>query len=100
MMNAKKSALFAAAVLALSAGAASAESLNFSLSDDAFRFGLTGPLSRVLNGVDGQYDLDRKSTRLNPVINAHLVCLLLLKKKKQYQELFLVLRLSLVYTNI
>lgn len=57
MMNANKSALFAAAVLALAAGSASAESLNFSLSDDAFRFGLTGPLSRVLSGVDGQYDL-------------------------------------------
>jgi hypothetical protein len=57
MMNVKKSALFAAAVLAFAAGSASAESLNFSLSDDAFRFGLAGPLSRVLSGVDGQYDL-------------------------------------------
>src|SRR3546814_1433161 len=28
-------------------------------------------------------DLDRKSTRLNPVTNAHLVCRLLLEKKKQ-----------------
>lgn len=57
MMNAKKSALFAAAVLSLAAGSASAESLNFSLSSDAFRFGLTGPLSRMISGVDGQYDL-------------------------------------------
>src|SRR3546814_6538501 len=28
---------------------------------------------------------DRKSTRLNPVTNAHLVCRLLLEKKKQIQ---------------
>src|SRR3546814_6816968 len=28
-------------------------------------------------------DLDRKSTRLTPVTNAHLVCRLLLEKKKQ-----------------
>ncbi|NGY04225.1 YfaZ family outer membrane protein [Solimonas terrae] len=56
-MNVKKSALLAAAALAFVAGSASAESLNFSLSSDAFRFGLSGPLSRVLSGVDGQYDL-------------------------------------------
>src|SRR3546814_8631814 len=29
------------------------------------------------------YDIDRKSTRLTPVTNAHLVCRLLLAKKKQ-----------------
>src|SRR3546814_2638759 len=28
--------------------------------------------------------VDRKSTRLNPVTNAHLVCRLLLEKKKRY----------------
>src|SRR3546814_4020933 len=28
--------------------------------------------------------LDRKSTRLNPVTNAHLVCRLLLEKKKKH----------------
>src|SRR3546814_5546658 len=33
---------------------------------------------------DGRFSaLDRKSTRLNPVTNAHLVCRLLLEKKKQ-----------------
>src|SRR3546814_4528327 len=30
---------------------------------------------------------DRKSTRLTPVTNAHLVCRLLLEKKKQYKKL-------------
>src|SRR3546814_7825847 len=29
------------------------------------------------------FSIDRKSTRLNPVTNAHLVCRLLLEKKKQ-----------------
>src|SRR3546814_9483322 len=29
---------------------------------------------------------DRKSTRLNPVTNAHLVCLLMLEKKKKKNE--------------
>src|SRR3546814_2047954 len=29
---------------------------------------------------------DRKSTRLNPVTNAHLVCRLLLEKKKKKQQ--------------
>src|SRR3546814_10334713 len=29
---------------------------------------------------------DRKSTRLNPVTNAHLVCRLLLEKKKQVRK--------------
>src|SRR3546814_1583139 len=32
--------------------------------------------------LDLLLDLDRKSTRLNPVPNAHLVCRLLLEKKK------------------
>src|SRR3546814_6551452 len=31
-----------------------------------------------------QYSKDRKSTRLTPVTNAHLVCRLLLEKKKQH----------------
>ena len=56
-MNVRKSALLAAAAFAFVAGSASAESLNFSLSDDSFRFGLSGPLSRLLSSVDGQYDL-------------------------------------------
>src|SRR3546814_8817879 len=33
-----------------------------------------------------QVTADRKSTRLNPVTNAHLVCRLLLEKKKKKQE--------------
>lgn len=41
----------------LGAGTAQAESVDFSLSDDAFRFGLAGPLSRIVGGVEGQYDL-------------------------------------------
>src|SRR3546814_7509678 len=36
------------------------------------------------NSTALNYDLgDRKSTRLNPVTNAHLVCRLLLEKQKQ-----------------
>src|SRR3546814_4683714 len=31
----------------------------------------------------GSHHIDRKSTRLNPVTNAHLVCRLLLEKKKK-----------------
>lgn len=57
MMNAVKPAHFVAAALLLGAGTASAESLNFSLSNDSFRFGLMGPLSRVIDGADGQYDV-------------------------------------------
>src|SRR3546814_3395653 len=36
-------------------------------------------------GADGDriLTIDRKSTRLNPVTNAHLVCRLLLEKKKK-----------------
>src|SRR3546814_2873650 len=34
------------------------------------------------HSVAGPVILDRKSTRLNPVTNAHLVCRLLLEKKK------------------
>src|SRR3546814_1846554 len=33
------------------------------------------------------FPLDRKSTRLNPVTNAHLVCRLLLEKKKTKQHI-------------
>src|SRR3546814_6216749 len=36
-------------------------------------------------GVGARLVVDRKSTRLNPVTNAHLVCRLLLEKKK-HQE--------------
>jgi hypothetical protein len=46
-----------AAAMVLAAGAASAESVSFGLSNDSYRFGLTGPLSRVFSGVDGKYDL-------------------------------------------
>src|SRR3546814_9289602 len=35
-----------------------------------------------IRGVKGDYGEDRKSTRLTPVTNAHLVCRLLLEKKK------------------
>src|SRR3546814_8304421 len=35
--------------------------------------------------ADYAVQLDRKSTRLNPVTNAHLVCRLLLEKKKKKQ---------------
>lgn len=47
----------AAAALLLAAGAAQAENVEFSLSEDSFRFGLTGPLSRVFSGVNGLYDV-------------------------------------------
>lgn len=57
MIRLKKLAPLAAVAMLFASAAASAESLNFSLSDDAFRFGLTGPLSRVISGVQGQYDL-------------------------------------------
>src|SRR3546814_9374262 len=43
--------------------------------------------SSKLGGIGGRsvkvwYSSDRKSTRLNPVTNAHLVCRLLIEKKK------------------
>src|SRR3546814_10613991 len=38
------------------------------------------------DGVDEDIALDRKSTRLNPVTNAHLVCRLLLEKKKMQRH--------------
>lgn len=47
----------AAAALLLVVGSARAETVDFALSDDSFRFGLNGPLSRLLGGVQGQYDL-------------------------------------------
>src|SRR3546814_2653316 len=37
-------------------------------------------------GQQPQLRLDRKSTRLTPVTNAHLVCRLLLEKKKKYNK--------------
>lgn len=46
-----------AATLLLASASASAESVSFGLSSDSFRFGLVGPLSRLLGGVQGQYDL-------------------------------------------
>ncbi|WP_169729308.1 YfaZ family outer membrane protein [Solimonas soli] len=47
----------AAMGLALAAGAAQAETVDFSLSGDSFRFGLNGPLSRLIGGAEGQYDV-------------------------------------------
>src|SRR3546814_8328171 len=47
--------------------------------------------------------LDRKSTRLNPVTNAHLVCRLLLEKKNRYQTNKINITISVknkVQTNI
>src|SRR3546814_8722942 len=41
-------------------------------------------VARALEGVLGE--ADRKSTRLNSSTNAHLVCRLLLEKKKQTQN--------------
>lgn len=57
MMNPKNCARAAGLALLAAAGAASAESVDFSLSSDAFRLGLSGPLSRLIGGVDGQYDI-------------------------------------------
>src|SRR3546814_3817517 len=51
----------------------------------ATAFGLFGAAWLILGrkAILDQYgSLDRKSTRLNPVTNAHLVCRLLLEKKK------------------
>lgn len=53
----KAAARWSAAALLLAAGAARAETVDFSLSDDSFRFGLVGPLSRIVSNVQGQYDL-------------------------------------------
>src|SRR3546814_1433123 len=39
----------------------------------------------VARVIAGDFGGDRKSTRLNSVTNAHLVCRLLLEKKKQYR---------------
>src|SRR3546814_1159240 len=44
--------------------------------------GLVETLDLMLPHLDF-LSVDRKSTRLNPVTNAHLVCRLLLEKKKQ-----------------
>src|SRR3546814_7334821 len=48
----------------------------------------SGPLSQAHHALEGRCEtchqkaLDRKSTRRTPVTNAHLVCRLLLEKKK------------------
>jgi len=47
----------AAAGLALAATTAQAETVDFSLSGDSFRFGLTGPLARLISGAEGEYDV-------------------------------------------
>src|SRR3546814_1392603 len=39
-------------------------------------------VARWVLGAGNRRDVDRKSTRLNSVTNAHLVCRLLLEKKK------------------
>src|SRR3546814_3067170 len=49
---------------------------------DTMRFLDTVTADDADAGVDDQSE-DRKSTRLNPVTNAHLVCRLLLEKKKK-----------------
>src|SRR3546814_1608818 len=55
--------------------------------DEGVQYGLWGITSRTLKDVfDTNKDAlkeDRKSTRLNPVTNAHLVCRLLLEKKNK-----------------
>src|SRR3546814_1430207 len=60
--------------------------------------GLCAIAAAALSGMSGGYRvgqflpevyawrLDRKSTRLNPVTNAHLVCRLLLEKKNKYSK--------------
>src|SRR3546814_3393565 len=48
---------------------------------DAVAGGLADPVVRVALRGDLRQVGDRKSTRLNPVTNAHLVCRLLLEKK-------------------
>lgn len=53
----RRLARISAAGLVLAAGAAQAETVDFGLSNDSFRFGLTGPLSRLIGGAQGQYDL-------------------------------------------
>src|SRR3546814_5380992 len=60
-------------------------------NDEAGRFALEKLRSRATE-IDirelvpraEDFNADRKSTRLNPVTNAHLVCRLLLEKKKTY----------------
>src|SRR3546814_5439231 len=42
-------------------------------------------IRQLRRAVTGALELDRKSTRLNSITNAHLVCRLLLEKKKQQQ---------------
>src|SRR3546814_3993779 len=49
-----------------------------------FRDRLRGRWPIVLRHVQQHMKQDRKSTRLNPVTNAHLVCRLLLEKKNMY----------------
>src|SRR3546814_6200721 len=47
---------------------------------------LAMPNSRIRRSLLGTAFLDRKSTRLNSVTNAHLVCRLLLEKKNKHQK--------------
>ncbi|HEY0975666.1 MAG TPA: YfaZ family outer membrane protein [Solimonas sp.] len=44
-------------MLSLSAGAAQAEIVDFSVGDNSFRLALYGPLSRVFDNAKGQYDV-------------------------------------------
>src|SRR3546814_4732674 len=44
------------------------------------------PKEIIMYEINGPLFLDRKSTRLNPVTNAHLVCRLLLEKKNNKEE--------------
>src|SRR3546814_9351741 len=47
--------------------------------------GIADPGIPVSEIITHYKDLDRKSTRLNSVTNAHLVCRLLLEKKKKHK---------------
>ena len=49
--------LIAMAALAAFAHGAAAEEFDINLGEDSFRVALAGPLSRLLSGVTGQYDL-------------------------------------------
>lgn len=65
-------------VLAAAALPAQAEIVDFNVGKNAFRLGLAGPLSRLFNGVSGQYDLGvlLKPRTSDNLIQAHTGVLL------------------------
>src|SRR3546814_2270726 len=72
-----------------------AETPYLAASDAMIRSGAPDAAAAVMLG--GIRKIDRKSTRLNPVTNAHLVCRLLLEKNKTtapktYQQLQITIR--------